>query len=123
MTLNIKNLSIKGKVLLHNKPGSLAETVLILYFDTIHSFSWNTQIFGIARWTILLAEGGAVEQVAQLGRGQFRHLANLPLLVPGVVAVGGGGGNVGHLVVGLHADHGQADLLHEAAAGHGTGHW
>ena len=39
MILNIKNLSIKGKVLLLNKPGSLDETVLILYFDTIHPFS------------------------------------------------------------------------------------
>ena len=26
-----------------------------------------------------------------------------------------------HLIVGLHADHGEAGLLHEGARGHGTG--
>ena len=47
------------------------------------------------------------------------HLANLPLL-PGVVEVGGGGADLGDLVVLLGADHAQGRLLHEAAAGHGT---
>ena len=50
---------------------------------------------------------------------QIPYLADFPLL-PGVVEVGGGGADLGDLVVLLGADHAQGRLLHEAAAGHGT---
>ena len=69
---------------------------------------------------VVLAARGAVQQVAQLGRRQLCHLADLPL-VAGVVEVGRGGRDLGHLVVAVHPDHGQTRLLHEAAAGHGAG--
>ena len=68
------------------------------------SFDLEAQLFPPSPRPELGAEGGG-----RGGRGGFRGMR------------GGGGGNLGHLVIGLHAHHGKAHLLHEASAGHGAG--
>jgi hypothetical protein len=55
---------------------------------------------------VVLAAGGAVEEVAQLGRGDLGNLADLPLFA-GVVQVGGSAGESCNRLVGLDRDHGQ----------------
>ena len=55
---------------------------------------------------VVLAAGGAVQEVAQLGRGDLGNLANLPLFA-GVVQVGGSAGESCNSLVGLDRDHGQ----------------
>ena len=55
---------------------------------------------------VVLAAGGAVQEVSQLGRGDLCNLANLPLLTS-VVQVGGSASESCNRLIGLHRDHGQ----------------